>query len=114
MKHGSFRNLHVCDQSEGLIYSGFLFTLNFLKIRTCMFLRLSFFKGLRPWTLYCIQRFPDVLIFLLDLCSGYGGPAGGGAGGDEDGGLEVNIPGIPGQDYPIYSEVAPLAYSTQR
>ena len=79
-----------------------------------MFLRLSFFKGLRPWTLYCIQRFPDVLIFLLDLCSGYGGPAGGGAGGDEDGGLEVNIPGIPGQDYPIYSEVAPLAYSTQR
>jgi hypothetical protein len=39
---------------------------------------------------------------------GYGGPAGGGAGGDgddEDGGLEVNIPGIPGQDYPIYSEV---------
>jgi hypothetical protein len=40
------------------------------------------------------------------LCPGYGGPAGGGDGGEEDGGLEVNIPGIPGQDYPIYSEVS--------
>jgi len=38
---------------------------------------------------------------------GYGGPAGG-EGGEEDGGLEVNIPGIPGQDYPIYSEVSSI------
>jgi hypothetical protein len=43
---------------------------------------------------------------IMTLCLGYGGPAGGGEGGEEDGGLEVNIPGIPGQDYPIYSEVS--------
>jgi hypothetical protein len=42
----------------------------------------------------------------MTFCLGYGGPAGGGEGGEEDGGLEVNIPGIPGQDYPIYSEVS--------
>ncbi len=42
----------------------------------------------------------------MAVCPGYGGPAGGGDGGEEDGGLEVNIPGIPGQDYPIYSEVS--------
>jgi hypothetical protein len=51
---------------------------------------------------------------IMTLCLGYGGPAGGGDGGEEDGGLEVNIPGIPGQDYPIYSEVSkqnyPLSY----
>ncbi len=44
------------------------------------------------------------------MCLGYGGPAGGGDGGEEDGGLEVNIPGIPGQDYPIYSEVSQHNY----
>jgi hypothetical protein len=44
------------------------------------------------------------------VCPGYGGPAGGGDGGEEDGGLEVNIPGIPGQDYPIYSEVSEQDY----
>jgi hypothetical protein len=46
----------------------------------------------------------------MAVCSGYGGPAGGGDGGEEDGGLEVNIPGIPGQDYPIYSEVSEQNY----
>ena len=33
------------------------------------------------------------------------GGGGGGGGDGEDGGLEVNIPGIPGQDYPIYAQV---------
>jgi hypothetical protein len=46
----------------------------------------------------------------MAFCLGYGGPAGGGDGGEEDGGLEVNIPGIPGQDYPIYSEVSEQNY----
>ena len=38
---------------------------------------------------------------------GGNGGNGGGAGGSEGGigDLEVNIPGTPGQDYPIYAEV---------
>merc|ERR1711892_1540389 len=44
---------------------------------------------------------------------GGGGGAGGGASdaGFEDGGLEVNIPGVPGEDYPIYAEVPDTGFT---
>merc|ERR1712168_274414 len=40
---------------------------------------------------------------------GNGGGNGGGSGGIAD--LEVNIPGTPGQDYPIYNEVPLTGFS---
>ena len=55
---------------------------------------------------------------------GGGGEGGGGGGGDGDGGsgeevggldpllsLQAVIPGVPGEDYPIYSEVPQLTFS---
>ena len=42
---------------------------------------------------------------MMNTCFQSGGGGGGGGGDGEDGGLEVNIPGIPGQDYPIYAQV---------
>ena len=48
---------------------------------------------------------------MMNTCFQSGGGGGGGGGGDgEDGGLEVNIPGIPGQDYPIYAQVLSLIH----
>jgi len=41
--------------------------------------------------------------------SGPGGSGSGGAGGLDD--LQVNIPGIPGEDYPIYAEVPETGFS---
>jgi len=38
-----------------------------------------------------------------------GGSGSGGAGGLDD--LQVNIPGIPGEDYPIYAEVPETGFS---
>ena len=49
--------------------------------------------------------------------SGGGGGGGGGGssggGGEEDGGgsLEESIPGIPGEDYPIYASVPDTGFS---
>ena len=44
-----------------------------------------------------------------------GGGGGGGANdagaGGEDGGLEVNIPGVPGEDYPIYPSVPDTGFT---
>lgn len=34
-----------------------------------------------------------------------------GAGAGEDGGLEVNIPGVPGEDYPIYADVPDTGFT---
>merc|ERR1711867_416894 len=48
--------------------------------------------------------------------SQYGGVAGGragggfGGGGGNGGSLEETIPGIPGEDYPIYSEVPETSF----
>ena len=33
------------------------------------------------------------------------------AGAGEDGGLEVNIPGVPGEDYPIYADVPDTGFT---
>lgn len=40
---------------------------------------------------------------------GYQGDGAGGNGGIDD--LQVNIPGIPGEDYPIYAEVPDTGFS---
>merc|ERR1711874_616981 len=42
--------------------------------------------------------------------AGGGGADDAGAGG-EDGGLEVNIPGVPGEDYPIYPSVPDTGFT---
>ena len=46
---------------------------------------------------------------------GFGGGSGGdGGGGGEDGGLsglQETIPGIPGEDYPIYADVPESEFS---
>ena len=50
----------------------------------------------------------------LSKYSAGGGLGGGGVNNDvggADGGLEVNIPGIPGEDYPIYPSVPDTGFS---
>ena len=42
---------------------------------------------------------------------GSGGGVGGGGGGDGGGSLEESIPGIPGEDYPIYATVPDTGFS---
>ncbi|XP_023332811.1 uncharacterized protein LOC111704720 [Eurytemora carolleeae] len=55
---------------------------------------------------FFVAIFSEQIFSSLGQLSGYQSGGGGGGGGDgEDGGLEVNIPGIPGQDYPIYAQV---------
>ena len=46
----------------------------------------------------------------LGSYSSPGGADDAGAGG-EDGGLEVNIPGVPGEDYPIYPSVPDTGFT---
>ena len=40
-----------------------------------------------------------------------GSSSGGGAGGDNIAMLEKAVPGVPGQDYPIYAEVPETSFS---
>merc|ERR1712098_688377 len=62
---------------------------------------------------------PSALVLLVAsycLCQqSYVSPGGGGNGGAADsgldGGLEVNIPGIPGEDYPIYASVPDTGFA---
>merc|ERR1712133_79320 len=62
---------------------------------------------------------PSALVLLVAsycLCQqSYVSPGGGGNGGASDsgldGGLEVNIPGIPGEDYPIYASVPDTGFA---
>lgn len=42
---------------------------------------------------------------------GGGGGAGGSGGGDGAGSLEDSIPGVPGEDYPIYASVPDTGFS---
>ena len=42
---------------------------------------------------------------------GGGSSSGGGAGGDNIAMLEKAVPGVPGQDYPIYAEVPETSFS---
>ena len=51
---------------------------------------------------------------LGNYVAGGGGNGVGGAANDaggEDGGLEVNIPGVPGEDYPIYPSVPDTGFT---
>merc|ERR1719340_24091 len=41
----------------------------------------------------------------------YSADTSGAASDDDVGGLEVNIPGIPGEDYPIYAEVPDTGFT---
>ena len=50
-------------------------------------------------------------IYLYSVCGQldqYSADAGAGGG---DGGMEVNIPGVPGEDYPIYANVPDTGFT---
>ena len=41
----------------------------------------------------------------------YAGPDAGDDGAGSDGGLEVNIPGVPGEDYPVLASVPDTGFT---
>ena len=55
--------------------------------------------------------FAAISIALAFAQQQYSADTSGAASDDDVGGLEVNIPGIPGEDYPIYAEVSDTGFT---
>ena len=55
--------------------------------------------------------FAAISIALAFAQQQYSADTSGAASDDDVGGLEVNIPGIPGEDYPIYAEVPDTGFT---